>query len=627
MRRVQKPGRGPGEVRQRRRNVVETALLLATSGSAGAGRAAAGFLPVSIPLGPRDQRGPALTTVPSQVFSPDPRTIGVPASRARGSRGSALGLMAAPVRLGRKRPLPVCPNPLFVRWLTEWRDEAASRGRRTRFVFQKALRSLRRYPLPLQSGREAKILQHFGDGLCRMLDERLQQHLASDKPAPGSPPGEMRPAQKGPSAQVQDSSMPVLAQPQAGGSGGYWPARHSGARAVLLELYQEHLNPAGHSFLTKEELLQRCAQKALKVVPGSARTWPALRSLLHRNLVLRTHQPARYSLTPEGLELAQKLAESESLNLLNVGTGPEKPSGEESAVPGAASAELGASEGGDQQPLLELGPGEYRVLLCVDVGETRGAGYRQELLRELQRMHVAHTVRKLHVGDFVWVAQETRPRDPARPGELVLDRIVERKRLDDLCSSIIDGRFREQKFRLKRCGLGHRVYLVEEHSSVHNLSLPESTLLQAVTNTQVIDGFFVKRTVDIKESAAYLALLTRGLERLYQSPLLQGHTLRSRPWGTPGDPESGARPSPNPLCSLLTFSDFNTGAIKNKAQSVREVFARQLMQVRGVSGEKAAALVDRYSTPASLLAAYDACATPKEQEMLLSTIKCGRLQR
>nr|XP_005333475.1 crossover junction endonuclease MUS81 isoform X1 [Ictidomys tridecemlineatus] len=546
--------------------------------------------------------------------------------------------MAAPVRLGRKRPLPVCPNPLFVRWLTEWRDEAASRGRRTRFVFQKALRSLRRYPLPLQSGREAKILQHFGDGLCRMLDERLQQHLASggdhlrqewedppfppDNPASGSSSGEMRPTQKGSPAHVQDSSMPVLAQPQAGGSSGYWPARHSGARAVLLELYQEHLNPAGRSFLTKEELLQRCAQKALKVVPGNAQSWPALRSLLHRNLVLRTHQPARYSLTPEGLELAQKLAESESLSLLNVGTGPEKPSGEESAVPGAASAELGASEGGVHQPLLELRPREYKVLLCVDISETRGAGHRQELLRELQRMHVAHTVRKLHVGDFVWVAQEIRPRDPARPGELVLDHIVERKRLDDLCSSIIDGRFREQKFRLKRCGLGHRVYLVEEYGSVHNLSLPESTLLQAVTNTQVIDGFFVKRTVDIKESAAYLALLTRGLERLYQ-----GHTLRSRPWGTPGDPESGARPSPSPLCSLLTFSDFNTGAIKNKAQSVREVFARQLMQVRGISGEKAAALVDRYSTPASLLAAYDACATPKEQEMLLSTIKCGRLQR
>lgn len=178
------------------------------------------------------------------------------------------------------------------------------------------------------------------------------------------------------------------------------------------------------------------------------------------------------------------------------------------------------------------------------------------------------------------------------------------------------------QFRLKRCGLGRRVYLVEEHGRAQNLSLPESTLLQAVTNTQVIDGFFVKRTADIKESAAYLALMTRGLQSLYQ-----GHTLRSRPWEPPGDPGSETRPSPNPLCSLLTFSDFNAGAIKNKAQSVREVFARQLMQVRGVSGEKAAALVDRYSTPSSLLAAYDACSSPKEQEMLLSTVKCGRLQR
>lgn len=528
--------------------------------------------------------------------------------------------MATPVRLGRKRPLPVCPNPLFVRWLTEWRDEAASRGRRTRFVFQKALRSLRRYPLPLRSGKEAKILQHFGDRLCRMLDERLQQHRASGgDQAPGPPTAEKNQSQEVPPTQLQDSSMPVPTQPKTGGHGGYWPARNSGAREVLLQLYQAHLNPDGPSFLTKEELLQRCGQKAPRMVPGSSRPWPALRGLLHRNLVLRTHHPARYSLTPEGLELAQKLAESEGLSSLSTGLGPEEPSGEE---PAAASVELSPSEVGVQQPSLELRSGGYRILLCVDTGETRGAGHRPELLQELQRLHVPHIVRKLHVGDFVWVAQETRPRDGARPGELVLDHIVERKRLDDLCSSIIDGRFREQKFRLKRCGLGRRIYLVEEHGSVQNLSLPESTLLQAVTNTQVIDGFFVKRTVDIKDSAGYLALLTRGLERLYQ-----GHTLRSRPWETPGDSESGARPSPNPLCSLLTFSDFNAGAMKNKAQSVREVFARQLMQVRGLSGEKAAALVERYSTPASLLAAYDACSTDKEQEMLLSTIKCGRLQR
>lgn len=95
--------------------------------------------------------------------------------------------------------------------------------------------------------------------------------------------------------------------------------------------------------------------------------------------------------------------------------------------------------------------------------------------------------------------------------------------MDDLCGSIIDGRFREQKvgisfifsivgvsskplvgepevngcilsrfslplcqFRLKRCGLRKPIYLVEEHGkSASHLSLPEATLLQAIVNTQV----------------------------------------------------------------------------------------------------------------------------------------------
>lgn len=34
--------------------------------------------------------------------------------------------------------------------------------------------------------------------------------------------------------------------------------------------------------------------------------------------------------------------------------------------------------------------------------------------------------------------------------ELVLDYVVERKRMDDLCGSIIDGRFREQKVGVQR---------------------------------------------------------------------------------------------------------------------------------------------------------------------------------
>lgn len=49
--------------------------------------------------------------------------------------------------------------------------------------------------------------------------------------------------------------------------------------------------------------------------------------------------PPRYALTPEGLELAQKLAEAEGLSTLNTGFRPEEHHGEESAVPEATLSE------------------------------------------------------------------------------------------------------------------------------------------------------------------------------------------------------------------------------------------------------------------------------------------------
>ena len=48
-------------------------------------------------------------------------------------------------------------------------------------------------------------------------------------------------------------------------------------------------------------------------------------------------------------------------------------------------------------------------------------------------------MRALPVGDCLWVA-----RTPAGE-EYVLDYIVERKRLEDLCASLVDGRYKEQK--------------------------------------------------------------------------------------------------------------------------------------------------------------------------------------
>lgn len=105
------------------------------------------------------------------------------------------------------------------------------------------------------------------------------------------------------------------------------------------------------------------------------------------------------------------------------------------------------------------------------------------------------------MGDFIWIAKEKVAVDPSRlrqrePKELVLPYIVERKRLDDLKNSIIDGRYKEQKMRLRECGLPYRWYLVEEFNKKmkywangpNGQKFNLQALEQAVASTSAIEG-------------------------------------------------------------------------------------------------------------------------------------------
>lgn len=72
--------------------------------------------------------------------------------------------------------VPDRPNRLFETWLEEWKNDAAYRNPDLRNHFVQALDSLKRYPLPLESGRDCIILQHFGTKLCSMLDKKLEEY-------------------------------------------------------------------------------------------------------------------------------------------------------------------------------------------------------------------------------------------------------------------------------------------------------------------------------------------------------------------------------------------------------------------------------------------------------------------
>uniref|UniRef100_A0A4W6C841 Crossover junction endonuclease MUS81 n=1 Tax=Lates calcarifer TaxID=8187 RepID=A0A4W6C841_LATCA len=582
-----------------------------------------------------------------------------------------------PVRLGRKRALPPCPNPLFLKWLTELRDEAREKGLKIQYVYQKAISSLNKYPLPLQNAKEAKILQNFGDGICKILDEKLQRHLRENGPdAPihslnkgAPPPGRPDNNSLAPSRKVVMREGVFLTQImekiklfeskclRRKKKREYVPQKRSGGYAVLLTLYRQSQIPGSKGYMFKMELqteAQLLSEKSFSVPDlGSKYTaWSSVSTLIQKNLVIKTHNPARYSLTEQGLALAERLESAEQGTKGNTEEGGvevrsegEEVEEEEEGGPGVVDltdivdirpgSDVDGTESDSQTTSRKtnggcLLPGTYEIILCVDFIETTGGSQhrKQELVKELQRNGVNFDVRKLNVGDFLWVAREKVAPVPGQlrapvARELVLDYIIERKRMDDLCGSIIDGRFREQKFRLKRCGLRRPVYLVEEcGTAASHLSLPETTLQQAIVNTQVVDGFFVKRVQDVRESAAYLTVMTRYLTKLYQNRAL---LCRSRE--LEGDEGSGEEERGNPSCSLISFAEFNHGAVKNKCQTVREVFARQLMQISGLSGDKAAAILEQYSTPHSLLSAYEQCRSEAEKEKLLSSIRYGKLKR
>nr|XP_061810854.1 crossover junction endonuclease MUS81-like [Nerophis lumbriciformis] len=526
-----------------------------------------------------------------------------------------------PVLMGRKRALPACPNPLFLKWLTELRDEAREKGLKIQYTYQKAIKSLNKYPLPLRDAREAKILQNFGDGICKLLDSKLQQHYREcgyEAPPPGGS------EDKSPDASRKNN----IQEPKIGKGMAkkrkkeYAPQKGSAGYAVLLTLYRHSQIAGSKGFMYKRELqeqAQHLCEKSFTVPELGSKyaAWSAVATLVKRNLLIKTHNPARYSLTDEGVSLARRLDSAEPLEEEEEGVVDLTVSDDDEQCEEPENLPLGCDAPSEGRLLA----GTFDIILCVDVIETTGGSTRckQELVRALQKSRVNFDVRKLNVGDFLWVAREKESASGGiRARELVLDYVVERKRMDDLCGSIIDGRFREQKFRLKRCGLRRPIYLVEGKSA-SRLSIPEATLQQAVVNTQVVDGFFVKRVQDVRESAAYLANMTKYLSKMYQNCTLVRHSRELH--GDRRDDDVA------PFRSLLSFAEFNEGAVKNKSQTAREAFARQLMQVSGLSADKAAAVLERFSTPHSLLLAYDECQCEAGKEKMLSTIRYGRLKR
>ena len=116
------------------------------------------------------------------------------------------------------------------------------------------------------------------------------------------------------------------------------------------------------------------------------------------------------------------------------------------------------------------------------------------------------SVERMDLGDIaIWNGEE----------ELLL---LERKKLSDLASSIKDGRYAEQSYRLNGCSLHNHniIYLIE--GNICNYcdkwsKVKPGTLYTTMFSIQYFKGFSMVRTFDITESAEYILRITDKLDR------------------------------------------------------------------------------------------------------------------
>lgn len=74
-----------------------------------------------------------------------------------------------------------------------------------------------------------------------------------------------------------------------------------------------------------------------------------------------------------------------------------------------------------------------------------GKNQKETAAKSFQNCGVPYDVRKLSIGDYLWICKPKAGSGLGPEHELALPYVIERKRMDDVVSSIKDGRFKEQK--------------------------------------------------------------------------------------------------------------------------------------------------------------------------------------
>lgn len=541
-----------------------------------------------------------------------------------------------------------CANPLLLGWVSEWLETAREHNSKGVTVYKKAYDSLKSCPLPFQHPSEAQQLHGFGPKLCDRLTAKLIAYCKDNGlPMPEVPVKKKKSSSKQGEVVQGETMVPVKKTKKAKP---YVPTYRSGPYAIILAL--STIDEDAPSGLTKTEtidLAQLHCDSDFNVPSDPTKfytAWNSIKTLLEKDLVYEKGRPLRkYALTEEGWEVAKRIRntaelgqtvldeftskdkDTEDSDCMEITSSPHRPGPSRRPDPHVLEANVAdvvpiGDIVSDETSLptfspITLPPSSFTVQLLLDIREIRAMQDRDYMSEELTKKGVKPIMRALELGDALWVAKCNDPKmltgKGAEGDEIVLDWIVERKRLDDLVGSIKDGRFHEQKFRLRKSGIKNVIYIIEEISmNADHFQKYEEAVESAIASTQVVNGYFVKKTRKIDDTIRYLARMTMLLKNIYESKPL--HIIPTKVLTTQNYLPllAQVREKRANMSFNITYPAFASLASKSETLTLRDVYLKMLMCTKGVTSEKALEIQRRWKTPQDFIKAFDACGPAEE---------------
>jgi ERCC4-type nuclease len=239
----------------------------------------------------------------------------------------------------------------------------------------------------------------------------------------------------------------------------------------------------------------------------------------------------------------------------------------------------------------------FSITLVVDSVERLADDF-ESIKDRLAWRNINVTRNKLWIGDYHWLVtlQMLSGREVTYSSNVV----VERKTADDLAASFVDGRYESQKCRLRETQ-ALVIYLLEGTRPSASSKVSEDTVLNALMSTKFNFDFQVKICKDTEDTCNWLMRMTSQL-----LTRISGMTLGQ-------------------VMALPTFEAFQNDSNPNKSLNVKDLFGKQIRALSKCGEQTTLAILQHYPTPQLLYRALIECQTTSKrgnvEDRLLKAVK------